>query len=98
MTMFGGLGNLFGSIPGAAILQLLQPILEMTIRIDPGKAFLIQLVFYGARLAVMTCVRPQGPIPEGASLFLPRKEGIRLHRRRGRPAWRARRRRLRDPA
>jgi branched-chain amino acid transport system permease protein len=69
MTVFGGLGNLYGSMLGAAILQLLQPALEMTIRIDPGKAFLIQLVVYGVGLAAMMRVRPQGLIPEGASLF-----------------------------
>ena len=69
MAVFGGLGNLFGSILGAAVLQLLQPVLEMAIQIDPGKAFLTQLVVYGVGLAVMMRVRPQGLIPEGATLF-----------------------------
>jgi branched-chain amino acid transport system permease protein len=69
MTVFGGLGNLFGSILGAAVLQLLQPLLELAIRVDPGKAFLIQLVIYGLGLAVMMRVRPQGLIPEGVSPF-----------------------------
>jgi branched-chain amino acid transport system permease protein len=67
MTVFGGLGNLYGSILGAAVLQLLQPLLEMAIQIDPGRAFLIQLVIYGAGLATMMRVRPQGLIPEGVS-------------------------------
>ena len=80
MTVFGGLGNLFGSILGAAVLQLLQPVLEMTIRIDPDQAFLIQLVVFGVGLAVMMRVRPQGLIPEGASLLGKRKreEGVKV--------------------
>jgi branched-chain amino acid transport system permease protein len=69
MTVFGGLGNLYGSILGAAVLQALNPLLEATIRVDPGQAFLYQLVVYGVGLAVMMRVRPQGLIPEGASLF-----------------------------
>jgi ABC-type branched-subunit amino acid transport system permease subunit len=39
MTVFGGLGNLYGSILGAAVLQLLQPLLEIAVRVDPGRAF-----------------------------------------------------------
>jgi branched-chain amino acid transport system permease protein len=69
MTVFGGLGNLYGSILGAATLQLLQPLLEQVIRVDPGQAFLLQLVAYGVGLAVMMRVRPQGLIPEGVSPF-----------------------------
>jgi branched-chain amino acid transport system permease protein len=69
MTVFGGLGNLYGSILGAAILQVLTPLLEAAIRIDPGQAFLLQLVAYGVGLAVMMRVRPQGLIPEGATLL-----------------------------
>lgn len=41
MTIFGGLGNFTGSIFGAAVLQLLQPMIEKVVRIDPGQAFLI---------------------------------------------------------
>jgi branched-chain amino acid transport system permease protein len=67
MTVFGGLGNLFGSILGAAVLQLLQPMLELVVQMDPGRAFLIQLVIYGLGLAVMMRARPQGLIPEGVS-------------------------------
>jgi branched-chain amino acid transport system permease protein len=69
MTIFGGLGNLTGSILGAAVLQLLQPMLEKIVRIDPSQAFLIQLVIYGLGLAVLVRVRPQGLLPEGVSLF-----------------------------
>jgi branched-chain amino acid transport system permease protein len=73
MTVFGGLGNLYGSILGAAILQMLQPALEAAIRIDPGQAFLIQLVIYGLGLAVMMRVRPQGLLPESFFMFRRRR-------------------------
>jgi branched-chain amino acid transport system permease protein len=69
MTIFGGLGNFTGSILGAAVLQLLQPMLEKIVRIDPGQAFLIQLVVYGLGLAVLVRIRPQGLLPEGFSLL-----------------------------
>jgi branched-chain amino acid transport system permease protein len=64
MTIFGGLGNFMGSILGAAVLQLMQPMLEKIVQIDPGQAFLIQLVIYGLGLAVLVRVRPQGLLPE----------------------------------
>jgi len=69
MTIFGGLGNFAGSILGAAVLQLLQPMLEKVVRLDPGHAFLIQLVIYGLGLVVLMRVRPEGLLPEGASLW-----------------------------
>jgi branched-chain amino acid transport system permease protein len=69
MTIFGGLGNFTGSILGAAVLQLLQPMLEKIVRIDPGQAFLIQLVAYGLGLAVFVRIWPQGLLPEGFSLL-----------------------------
>jgi branched-chain amino acid transport system permease protein len=79
MTVFGGLGNLYGSILGAAVLQLLQPLLELAINVDPGKAFLIELVIYGLGLALMMRLRPQGLIPEGASPFRWRKPSPSLN-------------------
>lgn len=69
MTIFGGLGNFAGSILGTAVLQLLQPMLERILRLDPGHAFLIQLVVYGLGLVVLVRVRPQGLLPEGVSLW-----------------------------
>jgi branched-chain amino acid transport system ATP-binding protein/branched-chain amino acid transport system permease protein len=74
MTIFGGLGNFTGSILGAAVLQLLQPMLEKLVRLDPGQAFLIQLVIYGLGLVVLVRVRPQGLLPEGLSLWRRRRD------------------------
>jgi branched-chain amino acid transport system permease protein len=68
MVIFGGLGNFVGSILGAAVLQLLQPLLEKVVAVDPGNAFLIQLVIYGLGLALLMRIRPQGVLPEGVSL------------------------------
>ena len=81
MTIFGGLGNFTGSILGAAVLQLLQPMLEKIVRIDPGQAFLIQLVVYGLGLAALVRLRPQGLLPEGFSILRalrPTKAGLIL--------------------
>jgi branched-chain amino acid transport system permease protein len=69
MTILGGLGNFTGSILGATALQLVQPMLEKIVRIDPGQAFLIQLVIYGLGLAVLVRIRPQGLLPEGFSFL-----------------------------
>jgi branched-chain amino acid transport system permease protein len=69
MTIFGGLGNFTGSILGAAVLQLLQPMLEKIVRIDPSQAFLIQLTVYGLGLVVLARVRPQGLLPEGFTVL-----------------------------
>jgi branched-chain amino acid transport system permease protein len=68
MTIFGGLGNLLGSFFGAAVIQLLQPLLEKVVKIDPGQAFLLQLVIYGLGLVALVRLRPQGLLPEGLSL------------------------------
>jgi branched-chain amino acid transport system ATP-binding protein/branched-chain amino acid transport system permease protein len=68
MVIFGGLGNFTGSIIGAAVLVLLQPLLEKVVNIDPNKSFLIQLVIYGLGLVVLMMLRPQGLLPEGTTL------------------------------
>lgn len=69
MVIFGGVGNLRGSVAGAVVLVLLQPLLEKVIQVDPSKSFLIQLVIYGTGLVLMMRLRPQGMVPEGASLL-----------------------------
>jgi branched-chain amino acid transport system permease protein len=72
MVIFGGLGNFAGSVLGAAALILVQPLLEKVVHVDASKSFLVQLVIYGLGLVVLMRVRPQGLLPEGASL-LPRR-------------------------
>lgn len=69
MVIFGGLGNFVGAILGAATVELLQPLLEKLINLEPGKAFLVQLVVYGLGLVVLMMLRPQGLLPEGVSLL-----------------------------
>jgi branched-chain amino acid transport system permease protein len=80
MVIFGGLGNFVGSIVGAAVLELLQPLLEKVIAINPDKSFLIQLIVYGVGLAALMRVRPNGLVPEGTSL----RDLVRQRRRRPR--------------
>jgi branched-chain amino acid transport system permease protein len=69
MVIFGGVGNLRGSVAGAAVLVLLQPLLQKAVQVDPGKSFLVQLVIYGTGLVLMMRLRPRGMIPEGASML-----------------------------
>src|SRR4051812_47728732 len=68
MVIFGGMANLVGSILGAAVVVMLQPLLERVIDIDPGESGYWQLVVYGLALAVLMRLRPQGALPEGFSL------------------------------
>ena len=69
IVIFGGMGNLNGTILGAAVVVLLEPVLERVIKIDPAKAGYLQLIVYGVLLAVLMRVRPQGALPEGFSLM-----------------------------
>jgi len=68
--VLGGLANIWGTIIGAIVLGLLRPLLEQIIggSGSGGNAILWQGLIYGAALVVMMIFRPQGILPEGASL------------------------------
>src|SRR5262249_21161150 len=44
IVIFGGMANLNGTILGAAIVVLLEPVLRRVVRIQPAKASLVQLI------------------------------------------------------
>jgi len=69
IVIFGGMANLNGTILGAAIVVLLEPVLRRVVRIEAAKASLVQLIVYGVALAILMRVRPQGALPEGFSLW-----------------------------
>ena len=69
MVIFGGMGNLYGSVLGAALLVLADPLLQRVIHLGASTASLWRLVIYGALLVAVMLLRPQGLIPEGASLL-----------------------------
>jgi branched-chain amino acid transport system permease protein len=69
IVIFGGMANLNGTILGAAIVVLLDPVLRRVVRIDAAKASLVQLIVYGIALAILMYFRPQGALPEGFSLW-----------------------------
>lgn len=69
MVIFGGMANFYGSVVGAAILVLSEPFLEKVVNLNPNTASLWRDVIYGALLVLMMFLRPQGLIPEGASLI-----------------------------
>ena len=81
MVIFGGMGNLYGSVIGAAILVLSDPFLQRVVKLGANTASLWRLTIYGLLLVVVMLVRPQGLIPEGASLA-----GWIRRRRAGAPA------------
>lgn len=68
MVILGGMGNLVGSILGAAAITLAQPLLEKALSLSPEKASLWRLLVYGVFLVLLMRVRPQGLLPEGLSL------------------------------
>jgi branched-chain amino acid transport system permease protein len=69
MVIFGGMANLTGSILGAAVVVLLEPLLRRAVKVEASKASLLQLVVYGLALAILMRVRPQGALPEGFSVW-----------------------------
>jgi branched-chain amino acid transport system permease protein len=66
IVIFGGMANLWGSILGSVIVVLLEPILRDVVDLDAATASVVQLIVYGATLAVLMMLRPQGAIPEGS--------------------------------
>jgi branched-chain amino acid transport system permease protein len=68
MVIFGGMGSLFGPVVGAVAIVISTPILEKIFDVDPEKASLIRLIAYGIAIILIIRLRPQGIIPEGASL------------------------------
>ncbi len=65
MVIFGGMGNLVGSILGATVIVLATPFFEKVISLSPSYASLWRLVAYGLLLVIVMRLRPQGLIPEG---------------------------------
>jgi branched-chain amino acid transport system permease protein len=68
MVIFGGMANLWGSVFGAAVVTISEPILERWIHLKPDRAGFIRLIIYGLVLIAVMMLRPQGMIPEGASI------------------------------
>src|SRR5215207_9961547 len=69
IVIFGGMANLFGSILGAAVVVMLEPLLERVIKVDPADSGYLQLIVYGVLLAILMRLRPQGALPERFSLI-----------------------------
>ena len=69
IVIFGGMGNLRGTLIGAAAVVALEPLLKEWIDIDPTKAGYIRLIVYGLALVALMRLRPQGALPEGFSVY-----------------------------
>lgn len=66
VVIFGGMANLYGSIIGAIVVVMLEPILRRVISLDPATSSVVQLIVYGLALFLLMRLRPQGVLPEGA--------------------------------
>ncbi|MDQ1425492.1 MAG: branched-chain amino acid transport system ATP-binding protein livM [Acidimicrobiaceae bacterium] len=69
MVIFGGMANLTGSVLGALIVGLLEPVLRRVIHLEASRAALVQLIVYGVALTLLMRLRAQGVLPEGRSLW-----------------------------
>src|SRR3954447_15384849 len=69
IVIFGGMANLRGTILGAAVVVLLDPLLRRAIKMEATDAAIMQLIVYGLALVVLMMVRPQGALPEGFSIY-----------------------------
>jgi branched-chain amino acid transport system permease protein len=71
IVIFGGIANLAGSVFGAIVVIMTEPLLERQpfIELDARDASLIQLIIYGLLLVVLMMLRPQGVVPEGFSIW-----------------------------
>jgi branched-chain amino acid transport system permease protein len=69
VVIFGGMANLTGTVLGAAIVVMLEPLLRRAVRMEAARASLVQLIVYGIALAVLMRLRPQGALPEGFSVW-----------------------------
>lgn len=68
IVIFGGMGNLPGSIVGATAVTLLDPLLRRAIDMEASRAALVQLIVYGLALVLLMRLRPEGAIPEGRTI------------------------------
>ncbi|MDW5593042.1 branched-chain amino acid ABC transporter ATP-binding protein/permease [Conexibacter stalactiti] len=66
IVVIGGMGNLYGSLLGAALITAATPFFQNVLGIDPLKATLWQLIAYGAALIIVIRLRPQGLLPAGS--------------------------------
>jgi branched-chain amino acid transport system permease protein len=69
IVIFGGMANLTGTVLGATVVVLLDPLLRRAINLEASTASLVQLIVYGLALVVLMRLRPQGALPEGFSIW-----------------------------
>lgn len=77
MVVVGGEANLFGSLVGAALIVLSEPVIERVLDLSPDQVGIVRNILYGALLVVVIMVRPQGLIPEGVRLRRRAVSGVR---------------------
>lgn len=70
VVVLGGVGNLLGTVVGAVVLGLMEPVLRAVVG---DSALPWRAVIYGAALVLMMLIRPEGLIPEGSGRNLFRR-------------------------
>ncbi|MGH2632566.1 MAG: ATP-binding cassette domain-containing protein, partial [Tepidiformaceae bacterium] len=68
MVIIGGMGNLLGTLIGVFLVVVSGPFLEKQVHASADHAALIRLIIYGAALIIVMRLRPEGILPEGASV------------------------------
>lgn len=66
IVIFGGMANLHGTILGAVVLVMLEPLLRRVINLPAATSSVVLLIVYGLLLVALMLLRPQGMLPEGA--------------------------------
>jgi branched-chain amino acid transport system permease protein len=82
IVVIGGTANLIGSILGAILVVMLDPLLQDTVNLDPSVSALWRLAIYGTLIVLFMLLRPQGILPERFSpvalMRRVRERGLRL--------------------
>ena len=77
MVVVGGQANLVGSLLGAVIITMAEPLFERALNLSPERAGIVRMILYGGLLVMVVMLRPQGLLPEGVGMprFGKRKTG-----------------------
>jgi branched-chain amino acid transport system permease protein len=67
MVIIGGMGNLWGSLLGSAVIVGSTPFFLYVVKLDTDVSSLAQGIAYGVALVLVVSFRPMGILPEGVT-------------------------------
>lgn len=68
VVVIGGTANLAGSLVGAVVIVLLQPVVKRISGLDETRSATLVLIVYGVGMLAVMMARPRGLVPEGVRL------------------------------